>query len=359
MNLNMQSDLFSDEVVMESMNAMRLAQPPKERLHYFDTVMEGTAETNAILLQKLYTDIISRSNIDFGSIPDSRGNLIKYKEYPLIQESMERLNILFEGVASEELTLMNKFHDMIISCKKDYEFGFSFDIEMIKLIYNVAVTTLYDLINICILSYTKKVRKDAGIEFDFGKIKKKDILVLKNAKSLLKSYQTGQWAKMMTSLKKDPRLFEGSDTATISTEASLFGKQSLGEAVKAGVDFVKSLPKAITIPAAIITSIIIIFFAIRGLIYAFFCARIKMSDNLKIQKEFVDAAIRQEKEDGEPDVIVKKHTKLADRIQSLANFFEVKLLHSNSEAEKELEKSNQTNYKTSDFKNPFGGNIEI
>ena len=355
MNLNMQSDLFSDEVVMESMNAMRLAQPPKERLHYFDTVMAGTAETNAILLQKLYTDIISRSNIDFGSIPDSKGNLIKYKEYPLIQESMERLNILFEGVASEELTLMNKFHDMIISCKKDYEFGFSFDIEMIKLIYNVAVTTLYDLINICILTYTKKVRKDAGIEFDFGKIKKKDVIVLKNAKSLLKSYQTGQWAKMMTTLRKDPTLFDTS----AATEASLFGDKSFGEAVKAGVDFVKSLPKAVTIPAAIITSIIMVFFAIRGLIYATFCARIKMSDNLKMQKEFVEAAIRQEKEDGEPDVIVKKHTKLADRLQSLANFFEVKLLHANSEAVKELEKSNKTNYKSSDFKNPFGGDIEI
>lgn len=356
MNLNMQSDLFSDEVVMESMNAMRLAQPPKERLHYFDAVMEGTAETNAILLQKLYTDIISRSNIDFGAIPDSKGNLVKYKEYPLIQESMERLNILFEGVSCEELTLMNKFHDMIISCKKDYELGFNFDIEMIKLIYNVSVTTLYDLINICILLYTKKVRKDAGIEFDFGKIKKKDVIVLKNAKSLLKSYQTGQWAKMMTSLKKDPTLF---NTTTSAIEASLFGDKSLGDAVKAGVDFVKTLPKAVTIPAAIITSIIMIFFAIRGLIYAIFCARIKMSDNLKMQKEFVDAAIRQEKEDGEPDVVVKKHTKLADRLQSLANFFEVKLLRTNSEAEKELEKSNKTNYRSSDFKNPFGGDIEL
>lgn len=356
MNLNMQSDMFSDEIVMESMNAMRLAQPPKERLHYFDVVMEGTSETNAILLQKLYTDIISRSNIDFGAIPDSKGNLVKYKEYPLIQESMERLNILFEGVPCEELTLMNGFHDMIISCKKDYELGFNFDIEIIKLIYNVSVTTLYELINICILMYTKKVRKDAGIEFDFGKIKKKDVIVLKNAKSLLKSYQTGQWAKMISSLKKDPTLF---NAVTPATEASLFGDKSLGEAVKAGADFVKSLPKVITIPAAIVTSIIMIFFAIRGLIYAVFCARVRMSENLKMQKEFVDAAIRQEKEDGEPDVIVKQHTKLADRLQSLANFFEVKLLRTNSEAEKELEKSNKMNYKSSDFKNPFGGDIEL
>ena len=44
---------YANDAVMESFFDMRNAQEPKDRLHYFDVVMEGSAETNAILLQKL------------------------------------------------------------------------------------------------------------------------------------------------------------------------------------------------------------------------------------------------------------------------------------------------------------------
>ena len=60
------------DVVMESFYDMRNSQPPKDRLHYLDVVLEGSVESNATLLQKLYTDIISKSNIDYGQIPDSQ-----------------------------------------------------------------------------------------------------------------------------------------------------------------------------------------------------------------------------------------------------------------------------------------------
>jgi hypothetical protein len=356
-SVNLQS-MITDDVVLESMNDMRLAQPAKDRLHYFDVVMEGTAESNAIILQKLYTDIISKSNIDFGNIPDSRGNLIKYTGYSLMQQSMGLINQLFQGVASDEVTMMNQLHDMIISCKKDYEFGYSFDIEIIKLAYCLAVSSLYEMINICILAYTKKMRSDANIEFDFSKVKKKDVLILSNTKSLLKSYTSGQWGKMIAALKKDPHML---DTEVANEAAgSIFGqKVSFGEGVKAVVGSIQKIPKAIAIPVAIVAALISLLFIIRNLIYIFYSGSIKIKDYAKTQKEFVDLAIQQEKEDGEPDVIIKRHTKLSERLSSIANFIEVKILHTNQKAKDELATSNKENYNAGDFKPTFGGNIEF
>lgn len=363
--------------VLESFCEMRNAQPPKDRLHYFDVVLEGSSETNAVLLQKLYTDIISRSNVDYGQIPDSQGVLIKYKEYDLMSQSMEKINTLFEGSPSQEVTMMNKLHDMIIACKKDYEFGYKFNVEIVKIAYCTAVLTLYELINICILEYTSRLRSKSGIGFKFNKIKKKDILVIRGATSLLKSYETGQWTRMMNEFKKDPSI------VGLATEAGIFDK-TIGEMVepfinkynimgeagkkakfnpKGVVDAVGAGVKKIPLPVKVIACVIGIFIAIRELIIVFFNSATKMKDYLRTQKEFVDATISQELQDGTPEAVIKKHQKLADRLEGIANFIEVRILKTNSDAKKDLEAANKENYSkqelTSQPSGGFGGGIEF
>lgn len=333
--------VFSNEAAMESLAEMRLAQPTKDRLHYFDAVLEGTNESNADLIQKLYTDIISKSNIDFGAIPDSRGNLVRYKEYPLMQQSMDRINVLFKGIASDELKLMNQMHDMIIACKKDYELGFTYDIEMIKIIYNVSVMTLYELINVCILSYTRQMRKNAGIQFDLGKMKKNDNIVLKNAKSLLKSYQSGQWGKIINELKKNKNVLD----ITPVTEASKF---SVGDAVAKAVDVATKHP-VIAIPLGVIGVIIVLFLVIRGLIYFFYTGAAKVKDYVDTQKEFVTATMNTEKMEGVDEKIINKRSKLLDKLDHITRFIEGKIFRTNQKAKEELKKSNTENFQKPNF----------
>ena len=360
MNTGLERILMSDDCVMESLNSMRLAQPSKDRLHYYDIVMEGSTEANAILLQKLYTDIISKSNVDFGSIPDSKGNLTKCKEYPIMEQAMDRLNRLFEGTASDELKLMNQLNDMIISCRKDFEFGYSFDIEILKVTYCTAVMTLHEMISVCILEYTERMRKNAGIKFNFSSTKKKDILVIKTTRSLIKAYNNGQWQKMIGAFKKDPDLMSGSATeASVSFSGSITG-MGFGDALKAAGNAIKSIPKFISIPVAIIAAIILIFILIRNLIYLFYCGSVSVRDYTKTEKELVDVVIRNEKEEGVSDKVISTHTKISDMLHSVANFIEVRILNNDKQAKKELEKSNKDNFQASDFKNPaFGGDIEF
>lgn len=344
MDRNLRNIIFDDPAVFESFIEMRTAQPPRDRTHYFDAVLEGTQESNADLIQKLYTDIISKSNIDFGSIPDSKGNLVRYKEYPLMQQSMDRINQLFRGKASDELKLMNQVHDMIINCKKDYEMGFTYDIEMIKITYNVSVLTLYELINICILSYTKEMRKNAGIKFDLGKMKKEDNIVLKNAKSLLRSYQSGQWAKIMTQVKKDRSILQTKIPATEAGGATAAVASTFGSMVSSVVSF-----GAAHLPLVVAASLVLVFFGIRKLIYFFYAGSAKVKDYVDIQKEFVNATMNNEKLEGIDEKVIGKRNKLLDKLDHITRFIEGKIFRTNQKAKEEITKSNIENFQKPTF----------
>lgn len=346
---------------MESFNEMRLAQPPKDRLNYFDIVLEGTSQANATLLQKLYNDIIARSNVDFGSIPDTKGNLLRYKEYPLMQQSMDAINRLFEGVPSENVKMMNELHDMIISCRKDYEFGFAYDIEILKLTYNSTVMSLYEMINLCILTYTKKMKDKAGIELGTKK-DKNNLILIRNVKGLLKQYKEGQWAKIIATFKKDPRMMD----VTVANE-SLWGtkivqkivkgktenvivNRTLGDAVKSAVDIHNKIPAFIRIPLDVVAVLVTLLFIIRGFVALFYSGSARINDYSKTQKAFLDAAIQQEKEDGTPDTVISKHTKLSERLSNISTFIETKIFRMNKEAKKDIQESNAQNFTTNDFK---------
>lgn len=351
------TSLITDDVVLEGLYQMRQDQPPKDRLKYGDIVFEGSTEKNAILLQKLYTDIIAKSNIDFGTIPDSRGNLVKYSGYPLIQQSMDRINALFSGVSSEEVTLMNEIHDMIVSCKTDFMYGFTMQNEFVKVTYNTAVMTLYELINICILSYAKKLRSTKGIDFEFGKVKKKDLIVIKNAKSLLKGYKNGQWNTAMKAFRNNPGLLNVSP----ATEGSLFGKDvSFGEGIKGIVDTIGKVPSIIKIPLMAIAAIIGLMMIVRGLISLFWTGVVKIRDYAKVQQKFVDITLRTEEDEGVDEKTLKFHQTVSNKLGDIANFIEVRVLQSDKKAKEEIRKSNAENFQASDFTDVgFGGDVEF
>ena len=269
------------------------------------------------------------------------------------------INQLFEGISVEEVEMMNKLHDMIIACRKDYEYGYAHDIEIVKITYNVSVYSLHEMVNLCVLIYTRKMRTDAGIKFDFRKEKKKNILLLNNVKGLLRNYSSGQWGNLMREFRKNPALLTASAPATEAGPINVIvDSGNTGEMISRGVKGVITFGKNLPLPVKIIIGAIALFIVVRALIYYFYQAARGVKDEIRSNKEFVDFTVAQEREDGAPDKVISKHTKLSERLESVANFIEVKLLKQNAAAEKELQESNQSNFQASDFKNPsFGGDI--
>lgn len=352
-------------IIMESFIDMRNAQPTGERLHYFDVALEGSAESNAILLQKLYTDILSKSNVDFGTIPDSQGVLTKYRGYKMIEKSLGALNELYDGIPCEEMTLTNKLHDMIISCRKDYELGYKFDVEIIKIAYCTSVLTLYEMINLCILIYTKKMQVKNGISLDMNKLKKKNLLVIKGAKSIIKSYESGQWAKMINEMKKDPSFMGGSVISTskpanesifnfdVNVNGTNMHAGNLGQAVKAAQAAASAFANdhpVIATGGKIVVAIIAVLAAIRILVYLAYSSAMSINDYVKTQKEFIDCEIKQEKEDGTSKKTIERHQKMANRLEGISNWIEVRILKTDNDTQKSLKVSNAEKYSSADFK---------
>lgn len=357
------------EPVMESLYEIRNAQPPKDRLHYFDVVLEGSIEKNAIMLQKLYSDIISRSNIDFADIPDSKGNLVRYKGYKLIQEAMDSINFLFDGKNSEEVKLMNRLHDIIIHNTKDYEFGYKFDIEMIKLTYNLSVMTLYEMINVCILAFTKSMRPGAKIEFGYvDKKSKKNLLVIRGAKSLVRIYENGQWAKIVKEFKKNPTAMnqvpmtatEGvgmniiasglKGAANIASKAAAFNPDhNVGGFVAGAANIIGKVPKPVKIVGTIAIAFIAFLLAIRGIVYVYYHSSMKLNDYVKAQKEIVEITTSHDIQNGSAEVNEEKRGIIASKLQSISDFIEIRILKTDRDATKDLEESNRENFVKSDF----------
>lgn len=343
------------DIVMESFYDMRNNQPSKDKLHYLDMVLEGSTESNAVLLQKLYTDIISKSNIDYGKIPDSQGALIHYSGYNLMSESMDKINTLFKGSNIEEVTMMNKLHDIIITCRKDYELGYKFNIEIVKIAYCTAVMTLYEMINICILLYTKKLRNTKGIEFDFKTAKKKDLIVYRGAKALIKSYESNQWTKMMNEFKKNPDFMGIGNTVATEADAA-----TNGGFINKAVGVMANASTPIKVIGAVVVAVIAVLVGLRWVVYHFYNSACRIKDWSRNQQEFVDFVADQDSINGLDPNKVEKERGLSSKLKSLADFIEVRILKTNSDAKKDLAESDKENYSASDFKNiGFGGNIEF
>lgn len=348
---------YLSSYAMEGMIELRTSQDPKDRLHYFDTALEGTTEASATLLQKLYQDIISRSSIDFGQIPESQGALTKFKDYRTMEEAMECLNKLFAGVKNDEIDIMNRLHDQIIAARKDFAFGYQFDVDMIKLIYCTSVCTLMEMINLCIMSYTKSLRDKNAVEFTFTKLKKKDLLAIRSAKSLLHSFESGEWNRIMNVVKKDPSIRRPVTESSMAMEGDIKEVYNDVASIAQGIvgsDGLKKIGRKFGgffkskggISVIIVAALIALFVSIRKLIFYFFKGRAKVSDWMKNEKEFVKACYDSEITSGNTSATTEKKKQLASKLDRLADTIEVKTTRANVEAEKALNSSNRENFST-------------
>jgi hypothetical protein len=347
------SNILLNDLAMESFVDIRNDQPVRDRLHYFDVVLESTDSNKGTLIQKLYVDIISKSNIDFGKIPDSRGDLTKYEFYKEITSSIDALNQLTDSAKSDDLTMLNKLYDMIITLRSDYEFGYKFDIEFIKLTYNIAVMSLFEMVNVCIMEYANYLRDVKGIQFDFKKMRKKDIIIVRGVKSILKSYENGEWAKLMSQFKKDPKnAFGLTDILAIANKIPGMDLQRDASGAISG-----SLGTGMTVGLAI-AGVIAVLLALRLLIYFFYSSAAKIDNYVSVQREFLVIALA--KDTSGDAKSIKKQENMLHKLEGISNFIQNKIFKSDNDTAKALSDSNKDNFSKSDFASVSGNsNIEL
>lgn len=296
---------------------------------YIDKVLEATinptVSNHGVLVQKLYTDIIQKSSVDFGKIPESKGDLQSYKEIDVIDSCIETLGKLFTNRTVPEFETLKKLYDNVTRYRSDFEFGFKFNIDIIQIIYNTSVYTIHELINFCTIAYVNFLKESSAVEISFGKIKKKDLIILKNANGLVKSFESGEWATLMKSFKGNSNNFLG----------------YLANA--AGTTVVDALSKVSNNPIVrIVGAVIVVFVTIRALISTFYKASGKLDRCLQLNKDFLKVSMEVEEDKSSKSFGKQKAAYTA--FDKITNAIETRIFKMQVEGQKEIEKSNREDF---------------
>lgn len=332
--------LRSNSAVMEAFQELRLDQDVSDRAKYLDLAMEAAASPNGQLLNKLYRDILEHSDIDFGKVPDSKGDITRYYYYNQMADTINVLNKLTAGTPLEDsanMKLMNRFHNMILNLRGDFEFGFRSGSDFLKITYNLYVMTLYELIEVCLCDYTdylkETVKSDNGTK---SKRVAKSRMVVENALGIMRYYEDGTWKKIMTQMRSDGGNFLGLQDIDWSGAAGILGKHPTLVKVVGGI--------GITIAA-----IIAILWAIRKITYYFYSSRQKFSDYATSQAAILKANMSSEKE---ADAYAAQK-KILDSLENAAAIADARIDRTTKAAEKAIHESNKEKYAPAELRAPI------
>lgn len=196
---------FRDAIIESNLSFIN-AQPTSDRLKYKAVLESSDPAGRAALVSKLYEFCIRPNNIDYAKIPDSRGNILKLQGYNTTSKAIELLNELMGMDNTQgEIKILNDFHDMLLNCRSDFEYGFKYDIQLIKTLYCNMVLSLYELIDMCIVSYSEFVKNEKMKKPAIRPQRKTDTVLVRAVRGYLASYKSGEWFKIMKAFK-DPKI---------------------------------------------------------------------------------------------------------------------------------------------------------
>ena len=356
------NDMSHNEIIMESLLEMGMSQEGKAKMHYVDTALEAFSNPSkqSILLNKLFKEAQKIEGIDFGKIPDSKGDITKYAYYEQLCKSMEILNDMMEGQTTPNFETMNKLHNVILTARPDFTFGFRTDNFIIMNMYNLMVTILYELDNICMLDATEYLRAKVSVQNapNAATLKNQYRWVTKNANQFIKMYESGQWNTMMKLFKTNK--IEPATEADINIDirggilAGLSPK-NIGEKISNAWSSVKNFVTGVPRPAQIILIFIAILMIIRTGVYYFYSAAGKLSDRIKNAIGIIKANAATE----DSDTAVEKQKKMLERLEGMSDKIDYDIMKREKTAEKNMKDSNKSEFNPDEIRNINGSDFEI
>ena len=188
-----------------------------ECMNYFDLTDDLTrnvlltvneADQNVVmtnLSQKLYSHIINKvDDIDFGTIPESKGDITKIQNYDqlmdcitVMSEVLARYNQPTTPIEVVQLAVQN-----VIDRTDKFVMGYKLNIEMPIVIYNTIVLSIVSSVSYLIASCLEYVKQpeDMGFEISLDKaatIKSADALLFKDLTKFNNTCASGEFDKAM------------------------------------------------------------------------------------------------------------------------------------------------------------------
>lgn len=285
------------------------------------------------LTSKLYQSIMDKvDDIDFGSIPDSRGDITKIQNYDKLIECIGVIKSILVQYRQETTPVDTiQFAIENVQNRKDiFMKGFNYGLDLPIILYNTITLSIVSATSLIIATSIEFI-KDAGsqsyqIKFDkVSYVKSRDNLLFQNLSKFNKACSTGEVDKCLDHvIKSGSKQLLGVDTLGIVSMMAVVG---------------------------IIVSIIPI---MRELIFFFYNTKQQASDYftlqadlLQVNAEYVKQNSFSGKSDKERREIAKKQSKFADFFRKIGNGLAVDAKQAEAKAKKDL-KNEDKKYKLND-----------
>ena len=356
------NEFYSNEIILEAFQEMQADQIGRNKIGYVDAAMEAIANPSAqaTIMNKLYKETQKIDEVDFGKIPDSRGDITKYVYYDQLYDCIELINELMKGNQTENIIAMNKLHQILLNARADFVFGFKVNNYIVTSMYKVMVANLHEIIDICIVDVTEYIRNNLNMSMD-KKSMKKVRWVTSNVKNFIKMYESGQWNTLIKYMRTNaskkayeamaleaegdvlPQQKSALDIMNMSTSA--FAKFKSG--ISSAADLIKQAPgafKAAGAPVkglAIVGIIISALMIIRMGIKYFFLGVANISKNLRNQAALLKSATKDDREDQTGYGFRKK---ILNTMEKVSDVIDYKILKMEKEASKDMAESNRNEF---------------
>ena len=292
----------------------------------------------ANLAAKLYESIIKKvTDIDFGAIPASKGDITKIPNYFELSECLTIIrDMLVESKQKTDAvdTIFSSI-EYLKRYKNIWTKGYSLECEMVVVTYNTIALSIVSSTSLLVSSMVEFIKNPESGEYEAclsrtKKVKSKDNLLFKNLKKFNAACKKGDVEKTFESLLKAQRNIRESGMVTESIFTALIAGATL---------------------LALATCIIPILHELTSMLY---CMRQSISDYFSIESDVIRLNAEKVNYDRSktPEAkkkIISKQLKIADRFKAISNKLAIKSKKAESDAEKMIKDETSKKYKVDEL----------
>jgi len=277
------------------------------------------------LALNLYNDIVNNvTEINFGSIPNSKGDITKVENYEQLVECVKNMSKLISayGQSTYQIDVVNTAMNNIQKRTDKWKKAYNLNIETAKIIYNTITLACIASISLLITSCIEYVKSEKGtINTAFDKaayVKTRDHVMFKSLESFNKACSDGTLDKLIDeSIKNNITKVKEQYDPNYGMEIQYFH------------EVVGAIATVFGLILMIKPMLILLLYAIRSLSYYFFKMRQDTADFFNVQADFLqinaeNIKYREDITDGKKDIIYKRQMKWVDRFRKYANFWMIK-----------------------------------
>lgn len=337
------SDLIKESVNTEGMtSAQKYDHIIRE---YFDITDRDTrkilvsvseadkGEVLSSLTNKLYNNIIDKAyEIDFGTIPNSKGDITKIDNYDNMRECLNILRgimVEYKQGTKNNIDVIEESINHIMNRKDLFTKAFQMNLELPIMIYSTTVLSIVSSISFMISSCIEFIKSPNQDTFDFeiDKLalnKSKDNLLFVNLSKFNIACRTGQVDSTINFvIKNKVKNFTGAEIGLIAGGIVIMG---------------------------ILLNIIPI---LRELIFFFYFTRVRIADYFEIQADLLQMNAYNIEHDQSVDPeerkkIAKKQMKIVENFRKVSNVVNIDNKNCEVKTTKEIKKINSQKYKHDD-----------